>query len=106
MKPVNRRWFQRLADIAIPWGVGLFYVLVVLGDEYGSGVAPAIAGWLLAIGQGAGSPASGATAPSPGRPGLPDVDLLAPGLAWPALLAWVAAAFAAASELLRRRDLE
>ena len=38
--------------------------------------------------------------------GLPDVDLLAPGLAWPALLAWVAAAFAAASELLRRRDLE
>ncbi len=38
--------------------------------------------------------------------GLPDVDLLAPGLAWPALVAWVAAAFAAASELLRRRDLE
>ena len=52
MKPVNRRWFQRLADIAIPWGVGLFYVLVVLGDEYDERVPTGI-GLLLAVLQGA-----------------------------------------------------
>ena len=48
VKPVNRRWFQRLADIAIPWGVGLFYVLVVLGDEYDERVPTGI-GLLLAV---------------------------------------------------------
>ena len=37
--------------------------------------------------------------------GLGDVDLLAPGLAALALLAWIGAAFAAAAALLRRRDV-
>jgi ABC-2 type transport system permease protein len=41
----------------------------------------------------------------PEETGLSDVDLLAPGLAALALLAWIGAAFAAGAALLRRRDL-
>jgi hypothetical protein len=41
----------------------------------------------------------------PDQSGLPDVDLLAPGLAVLAMLAWIAVTFAIAAVLLRARDL-
>ena len=49
--PLRRTWLNRLADFAIPWGVGIFYVLVVLGDEYDERV-PTGVGLLLAVLQG------------------------------------------------------
>ena len=42
---------------------------------------------------------------TPDEAGLPDVDLLAPGLALLLTLAWIGLAFAAAAALLRARDL-
>ena len=52
VRPPYRRRLRRLADIAIPWGVGIFYVLVVLGQDPDTRPVPAIFGLLLAIGQG------------------------------------------------------
>ena len=52
MKPVWRRRLRRAADIVIPWGVGLFYVLVALGPEYEQRGSPELLGVLLALAQG------------------------------------------------------
>ena len=52
MKPVWRRLLRRAADIVIPWGVGLFYVLVALGPEYEQRGSPELLGVLLALAQG------------------------------------------------------
>ena len=53
MRSPSRRSLQRLADLAIPWGVGLFMVLAV-GEEYdGSSEALRTLGQALALIQGA-----------------------------------------------------
>ncbi len=53
MRSPSRSSLQRLADLAIPWGVGLFLVLVV-GEEYdGSSEALRGLGFALAVMQGA-----------------------------------------------------
>jgi hypothetical protein len=43
---------------------------------------------------------------SPEDAGMGDVDLLAPGLALLAMLAWIAVPFAAGAALLERRDVD
>ena len=53
MRSPSRSSLQRFADLAIPWGVGLFLVLVV-GEEYdGSSEALRALGFALAVMQGA-----------------------------------------------------
>jgi hypothetical protein len=80
-RPVRTR-LRRLGSALIPWGVAIFLLFAV--------------GSLAARG-----PLEGLSNVPPEAAGLGDYDLLDPGYAALALLAWIGAAFAASYVLLR-----